>query len=136
MADPRKDSPTVIGPDAAFKGELTFQGSVRVEGKFEGSVNTTGAVLVGEGGKMAAEIKAGSVTVDGEIEGNVEAGDRVELNAGGRLVGDLKASKLVVKEGATLVGRLEVGAAGATTPPAKASADAMRQVTAAAQGRK
>lgn len=131
-SDPKKDAPTVIGPDAAFKGELTFQGSVRIDGKFEGSVNTSGAVLIGQGGKMSAEIKAGSVSIDGDVEGNIEASERVELNAGGKLVGDLKATKLVVKEGATLVGRLEVGAGA----KGAAKADPMRQVTAAAQGRK
>lgn len=101
---------TVIGADAQFKGELTFQGGVRIDGQFEGAITTPGRVLVSREGKVKAEIKAGSIVVEGSIEGNVSVRDRAELRATCQLRGDLKASKLNVVEGATFVGRCEVGA--------------------------
>lgn len=108
---PRADEfATIIGADAQFKGELTFQGGVRIDGLFEGSVTTPGKILVSREGRLKAEVKAGSLVVEGQIEGNATVKDRVELRATGTLKGDLKAAKLNVVEGATFVGRCEVGA--------------------------
>lgn len=101
---------TVIGADAQFKGDLTFQGGVRIDGQFEGSITTPGRVLVSREGRLKAEVKAGTLVVEGQIEGNVTVRDRVELRATAQLRGDLKAGKLNVVEGATFVGRCEVGA--------------------------
>jgi cytoskeletal protein CcmA (bactofilin family) len=123
MADVGKDEfQTVIGQDAQFKGELSFQGGVRVDGQFEGTINSAGRVFVSKGGKLKAEVKVVSLTLEGQVEGNVVADERVELRATSQLRGDLKAAKLLVVEGATFIGRCEVGpgAAGAGTshPPA------------------
>ena len=142
MADSASMKPdgfaTVIGKDAKFKGELSFQGGVRVDGEFEGAVTTSGQVLVSKGGVLKAEVKAGSVALEGLLEGNLTAQERVELRASGQMKGDLKAAKLLVVEGATFVGRCEVGPnvdiSGSRLPSA---ADAARaQVAAAAAGRK
>src|SRR5687767_9034782 len=101
---------TIIGADAQFKGELTFQGGVRIDGVFEGQVTTAGKILVSREGRLkSAEVKAGSLVAEGQIEGNVTAKDRVELRATCTLKGDLKAAKLNVVEGATFIGRCEVG---------------------------
>ena len=100
---------TVIGPDAKFKGELTFQGGVRIDGQFEGSITTNGKVFVSKSGQVKAEIQAGSLALEGKIEGNVTTEDRVELRASGRMVGDIRAAKLLVVEGATIAGRCDVG---------------------------
>lgn len=113
MADSISTKPeeftTVIGPDAQFKGELTFQGAVRVDGQFEGSIQTTGKVFVSKGGKLKAEVKSGSVALEGQVDGNLTADDRVELRATAQLRGDVRAAKLLVVEGASFVGRCEVG---------------------------
>lgn len=101
---------TVIGGDAQFKGELTFQGGVRIDGSFEGAITTSGKVFVSKDGRLKAEVKAGTLIVEGQIEGNVVVKDRAELRATCRLTGDLKAAKLQVIEGATFVGRCEIGA--------------------------
>ena len=123
MADPISTKPeefsTVIGPDAQFKGELTFQGAVRVDGQFEGAIQTAGKVFVSKGGKLKAEVKAGSVALEGQVDGNLTADDRVELRATAQLRGDVRAAKLLVVEGASFVGRCEVGPTiGAAAPRA------------------
>ena len=113
MADTMSTKPdefaTIIGADAQFKGELSFQGGVRVDGKFEGSISTTGRVFVSKGGEVKAEVKAASVALEGTIEGNVAAQEKIELRATGKMIGDIQAAKLLVVEGATFVGRCEVG---------------------------
>lgn len=110
MAEPLKpgDFATVIGPDANFKGELTFDGGVRIEGKFEGKVNTKGKLHVGKGAQIKADLSVGSVQVEGQVQGNVTAGERLELAASGQVLGDIRTPRLAVTEGATLVGNCNV----------------------------
>lgn len=131
------DFATVIGPDAQFKGELTFEGGVRIDGRFEGAITTKGKVLISKGGEVKAEIKASSLVLEGCLVGNLEATDVVELRASGQMEGDVKAAKLLVVEGATLVGRCEVGAGAkrASSQPKKngESQPDMRPVGAAAK---
>lgn len=117
---------TIIGADAQFKGELQFQGGVKIDGQFDGSITTSGKVFVSKTGKLRAEVKAGSLAIEGTIDGNVTAEDRCELRASCVLRGDLRAAKLLVVEGATFVGRCEVGPAAAqtaTTAPKTSAAD-------------
>ena len=111
MADntPKQDFPTVLGPDATFKGELTFEKGMRLHGKLEGKVNTGGRLHVAKEAKMQADVDAGAITVEGDVHGNLNAGDRVELKQSARYEGDLRASRLVVDEGAILVGHVTVG---------------------------
>jgi len=125
--------PTVIGADAVFKGELSFQGSVRIDGTFEGGIKTPGTVFVSQKGKVKAEISAGSVTIDGSIEGNVISEGRVQLNASSKLKGDVMAGKLQVAEGATWSGRCEVGTGASKHAP---ESPALRQISDAAAGKK
>jgi cytoskeletal protein CcmA (bactofilin family) len=112
---------TVIGADAQFKGELTFQGGVRIDGQLEGSIQTSGKVYVAKTGRLKAEVKAGQVVLEGQVDGNVSADDRVEIRASATLRGDVRASKLLVAEGATWVGRCEVGAAATQGAPGKSA---------------
>jgi cytoskeletal protein CcmA (bactofilin family) len=132
MADPGTEYSTVIGQDAQFKGELTFQGGVRIDGQLEGNVHSSGRVLVSKSGRVKAEVKAGAIAVEGHVDGNLVAEDRVELRAGAQLRGDLKAAKLLVVEGATFVGRCEVGQAapgmGPEVRPASAPASVPSRV--------
>lgn len=146
VAEIRKpdEYPTVLGADAQFKGELTFQGSVRIDGQFEGAITTPGTVFVSQGGRVKAEVRAGSLKVDGTVEGNVTCESRVELTATCRMQGDVVAAKLQVHEGATFVGRCDVGPqagksrdAGASHAGATSgSAVTMRQISDAAAGKK
>lgn len=132
---PQDQYSTIIGKDAKFKGELQFEGGVRVDGEFDGGIKTPGKVMISQTGSMKAQVEAGTITVEGSVEGNLVAKDKVELNASGKLHGDLKASKLTVKEGAVFVGRCEVGGA-IKTGSVPAKPDNMRAIADAAAGKK
>ncbi len=141
VAESRKpdEFPTVLGADAQFKGELTFQGSVRIDGHFEGAITTPGTVFVSQGGRVKAEIKAGSVKIDGTVEGNITCESRVELTATCKVQGDVSAAKLQVHEGATFVGRCDVGPQAGKSreaPVAAAAAGTLRQISDAAAGKR
>ena len=110
MPDPGpQDFPTVIGPDASFKGELSFEKGLRLQGKFEGTIHSPGRLHVAREAKMQANVDAGSIIVEGEVNGNLTASDRIELKQSARYTGDLQASKLVVDEGAVFNGHVSVG---------------------------
>ncbi|HRK31858.1 MAG TPA: polymer-forming cytoskeletal protein [Tepidisphaeraceae bacterium] len=101
--------PTVIGPDASFKGEMTFEKGLRLQGRFEGKINTNGKLHVAKEARLAADVDAGAIVVEGEVKGNLTASDRIELKASARYEGDLQATKLVVEEGASFNGHVSVG---------------------------
>src|SRR3954463_5417874 len=110
MADAgNQEFPTVLGPDARFKGELSFEKGMRLMGRFEGKVNTPGRVHIAKEAKMQADVDAGGIIVEGEVQGNLSASDRIELKQSARYEGDLRATKLVVDEGAVFNGHVSVG---------------------------
>ena len=117
------DKTTIIGPDAVFKGELTFEKSVRHLGRFEGQIITKGHLLVAEGATLEGEVTAGSIDVEGEVKGNLKASGKVRLTGTAKLEGDLHTARLEVADGAVFVGRCFVGSNGsapqaASTPKA------------------
>lgn len=103
------DCTTVIGGDVTIKGEVTVEKGLRIDGRIEGSVKTEGQVLIGKSGELEAEIQAGTVIIEGKVMGNITATDRVQIDAPGQVHGDLTAPKLTMNEGATFVGKLNVG---------------------------
>ena len=110
MADaPGQEFPTILGPDANFKGEMSFEKGMRLMGRFEGKVNTPGRLHIAREAKMSADVEAGAIVVEGEVQGNLSANDRIELKQTARYEGDLRATKLVVDEGAVFNGHVSVG---------------------------
>ena len=109
MAASNEDFTTIIGKDANFKGELSFEGGAKVLGKFEGSISSKGKLLIADGSKCKATVAAKEVAVEGRIEGNVEAGDRVEILGNGVITGDVVAARMNMSEGASLNGYCRIG---------------------------
>jgi cytoskeletal protein CcmA (bactofilin family) len=104
-----QEFPTILGPDASFKGELNFEKGMRLMGRFEGKVTTPGRLHIAKEAKMQADVDAGAIIVEGDVQGNLSANDRIELKQSARYEGDLRASKLVVDEGAIFNGHVSVG---------------------------
>jgi cytoskeletal protein CcmA (bactofilin family) len=109
MADSPQDFPTIIGPDASFKGDLSFDKAMRVHGRVEGKIQSSGRLHVAKEAKVIADVDAGSIIIEGEIKGNLVASDRIELKNSARFEGDMRAGKLVVEEGASFNGHVSVG---------------------------
>ena len=64
---------TLLGKGSEFEGKLTFEGQVRIDGKFSGQIFTKDTLVIGDGAKVNAEIQAGTVIVNGTVEGNIKA---------------------------------------------------------------
>ena len=107
-----------IGKSIVFKGELTGDEDLQIDGRVEGNVSLPGNELtIGANGQVDAEISAKSVQVIGKVSGNVIATERVEVHSTGQVKGDIKAPKLLIQEGALVNGSIqmtEVGAAAST----------------------
>lgn len=111
MADQATNNefPTILGADAVFKGELTFDKGMRLLGKFEGQITSEGQLMVAEGASLNGDVKAATIRIDGQVKGNMSASSKVQLAASARLEGDLQTNRLEVAEGAVLIGRCVVG---------------------------
>jgi cytoskeletal protein CcmA (bactofilin family) len=104
-----QDYTTILGPDATFKGELSFEKGMRLHGKLDGSITTPGRLHVAKEAQMEASVEAGAIILEGEVRGNLTATDRIEMKPTTRYEGDLTTSKLVVEEGAQFRGHVSVG---------------------------
>ena len=88
--------------DTEIKGDLHFKGTFRVDGRFKGKVDSESILIIGDSGKVEADIKIGHLIVNGEIKGNIQASEKVEVNSNGRVFGTIISPKLIVEEGAYL----------------------------------
>jgi cytoskeletal protein CcmA (bactofilin family) len=96
---------TLLGRGATFEGKLTFEGTVRIDGRFRGEVFTDDVLVIGEGAIVEAEIDVGEVIIQGTVIGNVKAKRSIEIHAPGRVKGDLHTPSLQIDKGVVFEGR-------------------------------
>ncbi len=90
---------TVIGPTANFKGTVQSDGGLRIDGVFEGNIQIAGNLIIGESGKVIAEVNAQNVSVAGALKGSVKAAGRLEILSSGRVWGDISVASFLIDEG-------------------------------------
>jgi cytoskeletal protein CcmA (bactofilin family) len=95
---------TLIGPQAQIKGELISSDTVQIEGNVEGKIKSTKQVVIGEKGKVQAEIEAQNVSIRGKLEGDCVATGKVEITGTGQVYGNISAPRIAVAEGAVFRG--------------------------------
>jgi cytoskeletal protein CcmA (bactofilin family) len=108
MAPVTSDLNALLGRGSEFDGKLTFDGTVRIDGKFTGSIVTKDVLVVGEGAVVTAEIDCGTIIVHGQIVGNVRARVGVELHSPARVKGNIEAPMLMVEKGVTFDGQTKM----------------------------
>lgn len=99
---------SVVSAECYFQGTLSVQGSLRVDGTLEGSVDNARHVIVGTDGKIVGDVTAEIVVCGGTIEGNVCA-DMLEVLAAASIKGDIRAKKMIVEEGGRIEGHCSIG---------------------------
>lgn len=120
---------TLLGRGASFEGKLTFEGTVRIDGRFRGEVFSDDVLVIGEGAVVEAEIDIGEIIVQGTVIGNIKAKRSIEIHAPGRVKGDITTPSLQIDKGVVFEGRsfmegVTGGArpSGGTAPQAKPAA--------------
>ncbi len=96
---------STIGPNSYFTGRFFINGSLKIDGKFEGKSLSAEQLYVGVSGKVKTNISANSVIVEGIIIGNITARNRVMLLPTARVLGDIKTPELIIQNGVILEGR-------------------------------
>lgn len=120
----REKAVATIGKSIVFKGELTGNEDLEVNGTVQGDVKLPDNTLtVGQTGLVQATVAAKSVLIIGKVKGDVTATERIEIEASGVVDGDLRAPRLLVQEGAVMNGTVEMtaGASAAATKSAPAT---------------
>ena len=92
-----------------FEGKLTFEGTVRINGKFSGEIFSDGTLVVGEGASLDGKIDVGNIIVHGEVRGTIKAHDRIEMHTPAVVDGDITAQTLVIDEGVIFEGSCSMG---------------------------
>jgi cytoskeletal protein CcmA (bactofilin family) len=105
---PAETSDLLLGRGAEFEGKLTFQGTVRIDAKFTGSITTNDVLVVGEGARISAEIACGTIVVHGEVNGNVKAKTAVELHHPAKMRGNIETPSIMIEKGVIFHGELKM----------------------------
>jgi cytoskeletal protein CcmA (bactofilin family) len=125
-----EESFTFLGKGSQFKGIISFEGTIRIDGRLEGEIHTKGTLVVGEHAVIEGDVSADVVISGGRVTGNIVASEKVQLLSTGVVVGTIKAPLLTVEEGVRFMGSCEAEGRGEVR-----ALDAAREATPApAQG--
>jgi len=92
-----------------LSGEISFSGSMRIDGVIEGSINSDASLIVGPSGTVDAEVNVRKVIINGEFRGILRATERVEIHKEGKVFGDIYSPCLIIEAGATFEGCCNMG---------------------------
>lgn len=107
MSEDASTLDSLIGQRSAFKGELEFEGAVRIDGKFDGNICSPkdGTLIVSEEASITGEVDVPNLILHGNIRGNVRASKHLQIGPQGCLTGDVEYSVINLAEGGTVNGR-------------------------------
>jgi cytoskeletal protein CcmA (bactofilin family) len=93
-----------LGKGAEFAGKLMFNGSVRIDGDFKGSIFGSGTLVIGEGAEIEADIRVDAVMISGDVHGQIDVKKQIRIYSTGKVTGDLNTPIFAVEEGAFFEG--------------------------------
>lgn len=102
-----------LGVGTSYRGRLDFTGSVRIDGVFEGEIESEGTLVVGREAVITGQVKVGQLVLGGTFTGDVTATVRVQLHKTARFQGVMRTPALSVEEGAVLDGQLSMSGSAA-----------------------
>ncbi len=102
---------SVIGPTLTFRGELSADEDLVIEGMIEGTIaHHEKNITIGKQGRVIADIHANSVIVEGELRGDIHSDGMVSLANGASVTGNIYCARIVMQEGAWFNGKIDMGA--------------------------
>ena len=100
---------TVVGPSILISGKLTGDEDLTVRGRVEGELTLSKTLIVETTGVVKANVAVKNAIVSGVVVGNINATESVELTREGRMVGDIRAPRVIIVDGASFRGRVDMG---------------------------
>lgn len=98
---------TVLGDGAVFEGNVSCEGSMKIEGTLKGDVKVSNTLVVGPNGSLTGDISAGEVIVFGEVTGKIDAGT-LEIKTTGKITGEVLVETLITEAGGTMRAKCEM----------------------------
>src|SRR5512141_914203 len=89
---------------ASFKGEMEFEDTMRIDGKFNGKIVSKNELIVGESAHIEGDIQVGRIAISGTVIGKIVADQRVEIHRNGKVYSDVDTPALIIEEGAVFQG--------------------------------
>ena len=114
------DPITVIGTKTMINGNLEGDEDLTVEGHVEGSINLSKTLTVEVGGVVRANINVRNAIISGVLVGNVEAQEAVHITEQGRVVGDITSPRVILVDGSSFRGSIDMGDFNIETTPGEA----------------
>lgn len=100
---------TVIGESVKIRGNLQGDEDLHVLGRVEGSIDLDRTLVVAQSGIVKAEVKVRNAVISGVVVGNIHASESVEITREGRMVGDIEAPRVIIVDGASFRGNVDMG---------------------------
>ena len=94
---------------ATFRGELEFEDTMRIDGKFNGKIHSKNELIVGESAHIEGDIHVGRIAISGTVVGKIVADTRVEIHRNGKVYSDIDTPALIIEEGAIFQGNCVMG---------------------------
>jgi cytoskeletal protein CcmA (bactofilin family) len=104
---------SILGPTLKFRGELSAQEDLIVQGSVEGSITHTQSLTIGTDGSMKGDVRARVIVIDGKVEGNLYATESVSIRATAKVKGNVFAPRVAITDGAFFQGQVEMQPSGA-----------------------
>jgi cytoskeletal protein CcmA (bactofilin family) len=99
---------TIIGTSIVVDGEISGDEDLVVQGTVKGKISLKENLIIDASGIVEADIESETVKISGQVRGNISANDRVELCSDGRMVGDIRAPRILIADGATFKGQIDM----------------------------
>lgn len=100
----------ILGDSTEYSGRLSFKGTVRIDGKFSGDIESDGKLVLGKGACLEGTVKVAELVVHGSVSGDIYVSGRSILHQTARVAGNIITKMLIMEEGAELNGSLQMGA--------------------------
>jgi len=100
---------SILGQGCKVKGDIQLQGTLRIDGEFEGSVNCPETLIIGKSGVVKGDVKVKNAIIGGKMLGNITSTNKIELQTGSHVEGDIETARLVIDEGVFFEGNCKMG---------------------------
>jgi cytoskeletal protein CcmA (bactofilin family) len=99
----------ILEASTVVKGDLKSDRGFRIDGTIEGSLESNGAIVIGESGHVSGDVYGGDVIVVGRVDGNIRASGHLDIRSSGKVVGDVKAKSFRIETGGVFLGTSRMG---------------------------
>jgi cytoskeletal protein CcmA (bactofilin family) len=99
----------ILEASAVVRGDLRSERGFRIDGRIEGSIESSAAIVIGEKGQVTGDVRGADVIVVGRVEGNIHATGHLDIRATGKVIGDVSAASFRIETGGVFLGTSHMG---------------------------